>query len=152
MRGGSKTMKGPRFHSRLPQGITRRQTILPAGGSHVRLTCGWAKCFNFVAGTVLVVLSSAVMARLITSEYGWALTFAPFYVFGLFLIGGFLFNGKHGKWITVKVTVQVIVLFVVLPICVILSTIHWINAPQEENQTYRQARTNDSWGIRTEFH
>jgi hypothetical protein len=145
-------MKGPRFHSRLPQGNTRKQTILPAGGSHVRLTGEWAKCFNFVAGAVLVVLSSAVMARLIASDYGWAMTFAPFYVFGLFLIGGFLFNGKHGKWITVKVTIQMLVMFVVLPLCVAFYTVCWINAPADKNQTYHQARTNESWRIPTEFH
>ena len=138
-------MKVARFHSRLPQGVSRKQTILPAGAGHVRASGLCANCFNVVASVVLIVLSSVVMARLVASDHDSAATFAPFYVFTLFLIGGFLFSGKEGKWITVKVLIQILCIFVVLPLSIVLYAASCANAPPAINPMDRLIVTNASW-------
>jgi hypothetical protein len=122
-------MKLVHQHSRLPPGVTRKQTMMPAGARHNRLAGILTRSFNVVASIVLVVLSSFVMARLIKSDPDSATTFAPFYVIILFLIGGFLFAGRGGKWVTVKVIIQMLFIFVAIPLCLFVSLAHLANSP-----------------------
>jgi len=95
--------------------MQKTQRISPAtAGQRGRLACTrpistpWARSFNCVASFVLVLVSSIVLARLIRSDPDSAALFSPFYVLILLMIGGFLFSGHQGKWMTVKIWLQVI--------------------------------------------
>ena len=138
-------MKVLRFFTRLPPGVSRRQTILPADAKHVRLSTLWGKCFNIFASVVLVLVSSVVMARLIRSDPDSAANFAPFYVLTIFLIGGFLFSGRQGKWITLKVVIQALFIFLVLPLCILLYAAFHVNSPPAFDSMDRQVTTNSPW-------
>jgi peptidoglycan/LPS O-acetylase OafA/YrhL len=144
-------MKMHRFFARLPQGVSRRQTILPAHVSDSRLSKLGASGFNLVASIVLVVVSSVVMARLVVEDHDTAATFAPFYVVTLFVIGGFLFSGREGKWINVKVVIQMLSIFVVLPLGILLYAAYCVNSPPPINPFDRLTVTNASWPQRRDL-
>ena len=51
------------------------------------------------------------------------------YALIVFLIGGFLFAGKRGGWITLKVVIQGLFIFILLPVGLLLYGTFWMNKP-----------------------
>jgi hypothetical protein len=132
-------MRPNRYFSRLPEGVTRRQIIVAAGDRHHATNRAFTHWFNIAASAIMVALASGVMAWLISSDPDSAFTFAPFFVVILFLIGGFAFAGRQGRWITAKVMIQMFFIFAVLPLTILLYASLCANIPSpggQHNQTF----------------
>jgi hypothetical protein len=93
-----------------------------------------ASLFNVSASIVLVAIASVVMVRLIRTDPDSSATFAPFYVLLLCLIGGFLFSGREGRWVTAKILLQALSIFVILPLAIMFYGTYWMNTAIELDQ------------------
>jgi hypothetical protein len=89
------------------------------------------RLFNVGASIILVLASSGVMAWLMKEDVDSAVNFVPVFVMVLMLIGGLVFAGKDGKWITAKVIIQGIVIFIVLPIVILVYAMLYANTPKD---------------------
>jgi peptidoglycan/LPS O-acetylase OafA/YrhL len=107
-----------------------------------RVTRGLASSlFNVLASIVLVVIASGVMVWFIRTDPDSAATFSPVYVLVLCLIGGFLFSGRGGKWVTVKLVIQALGIFVILPLAILVYGTYWTNVTIEHSNAPNRSMT-----------
>jgi hypothetical protein len=94
-------------------------------------------------GIILIVLATVAIASLVVSgDTSNLLTFLPWYVLVLLMIGAFLFPKGRGKWGAAKMVVVGIFVFVVLPLYILIRAMISFNTPTPVTEMDSQVWSN----------
>jgi hypothetical protein len=103
----------------------------------------WPRGFNWAAGLILVAVATVALAGFAgTGDTNELMSYLPWYVLVLLVIGAFLFSKGRGKWATTKMVAVGICVFVVLPLYVLIRAMISLNTPVPVTEMDRQVMSN----------